>query len=203
MARKWDLWGAKFQNSSCLLRSRGVMISRSFWHFLGIYLPYKPLDPRLVFPMEWPIQEHHHSEGIDGYIHNPNEEPTSSIVSVRMKHQQKKWYGVVSKLNQWCRNESYSRSQKICQHPDLPLNLSWQWRHKQALSGVEINKKLYNNLSLVLTQNTEDGKPWINIKWDQKVLHWPMSVDDLSPEIKGIVPIVSKKIRMSYAVKDN
>lgn len=28
-----------------------------------------------------------------------------------------------------------------------------------------------------------------------------MSVDDLSPEIKGIVPIVSKKIRMSYAEK--
>ena len=28
-----------------------------------------------------------------------------------------------------------------------------------------------------------------------------MTIDDLSPEIKGIVPIVSKKIRMRYAVK--
>lgn len=166
---------------------------RSFWYFIGISLPYKPLDPRLVFPMEWPIQKHSHREGIDGYIHYPHEEPTSSIISVRMKYQEKEWYRVVSELNQGCRNESRSRSQEICQHPYLPLSLTCQWRHRQAsLSEAEINKELSNNLSLILTQNIEDGKPWINIKWDQKVLHWPISIDHLSPEIKGIVPIVSE-----------
>lgn len=52
---------------------------------------------------------------------------------------------------------------------------------------------------ILLTQYTENWEPGINIEWHQKKFHRPMSFYDLPPEIKRIVPIVSKKIWMSNA----
>lgn len=67
-------------------------------------LPYKPLGPRLMVPVEWPIQEHHHCEDIEGHIQGTHEKPALEIIIVGMKYQEKEWDGIVSKLNQWRRN---------------------------------------------------------------------------------------------------
>lgn len=52
-----------------------------------------------MVPMEWPIQEHHHCEDIEGHVQKPHEKPTLIIIDMGMKHQEKEWDGKVSKLN--------------------------------------------------------------------------------------------------------
>lgn len=52
-----------------------------------------------MVPVEWPVQEHHHCEDIEGYIQKSHEKPALIINNMGMKHQEKEWNGIISKLD--------------------------------------------------------------------------------------------------------
>lgn len=56
--------------------------SRLAWLHKFHELPYKPLRPRLMIPMKWPIQKHCHSEDIYKYIKRPNEKQFCTVVDL-------------------------------------------------------------------------------------------------------------------------
>lgn len=94
------------------------------------------------------------------------------------------------------RNHSYIQNFLFFEHllhkPEVPPGGA-----RDAYSKQHMQLKI--GLNILLTQDIEDGYPWINIQWNQKVLHCPMKFDYFSPEIKGIVSIVSNEIRVGNA----
>lgn len=85
--------------------------------FSSIQLPYKPLDPSIMVPIEWLKQKHINCEDVDNNIKHPHEDPASVIVDMGMENQEKEWYGIVSELYQGSRNKNRSTSQEINQYP--------------------------------------------------------------------------------------
>ena len=71
-------------------------------------LPNKPLDTILMAPLECSKQEHSHCKHIDTYKNRSSEKPSgpTAVSNTGMKHEDIKWYSVISELDQWRWNKN-------------------------------------------------------------------------------------------------